>query len=155
VPIERIVANINIDEMLMLDRVRDIVAQGLEVSDLGTMAAKVARDMNIEISPDPYPEEVIFVRSDQYPFVKRGVPAIYVGLGYKPAVPGEDPLKNQLEWFRTIYHSPKDDMAQRLDYSMGAMLARYNYLLGVEVTSRTAPPAWTPGNFFGERFGRR
>jgi hypothetical protein len=154
VPIEQVVANINIDQILMLHAVRDVVAYGLEVSDLGTMAQKAARDMKIEISPDPYPEEVIFVRSDQYPFVKRGVPAIYVGLGYKPVREGQRPLQEQLEWFRTVYHSPQDELSQNIDNSMGAMLARYNYLLGLEVANRTAPPAWTPGNFFGEKFGR-
>jgi Zn-dependent M28 family amino/carboxypeptidase len=155
VPIDQLVANINIDEVLMLTAVRDIVPLGIEASDLGVMARKVARDMKLDISPDPYPEEVIFIRSDQYPFVRRGVPAIYVSLGYTPAVKGgPDPIKQQLEWFRTTYHTPQDDMSQSLDYAMAVMLARFNYLLGSEVTNRTAAPAWTPGNFFGQTFGR-
>jgi hypothetical protein len=155
VPIDAIVANINIDQILMLGSVRDLVAHGLETSDLGVMARKVAKDMSLEISPDPYPDEVIFVRSDQYPFVRRGIPALYVSLGYKPVTAGgRNSLEQQLEWLRTTYHTPKDDLSQQIDYTMGSMLARFNYLRGVEVANRTAAPAWTPGNFFGEKFGR-
>jgi hypothetical protein len=155
VPIEQLVGNINIDEIMMMRPVKDVVPLGVEVSDLGVAALKVARDMGLEVSPDPAPEEVFFVRSDQYPFVKRGVPAIYVGMGYKAVDPTIDAAREQTEWNRTRYHSPKDDLDQPIDYSVGATLARYNYLLGLEVANRTQPPAWTPGNFFGEKFGRK
>ncbi|MBK5258885.1 MAG: M20/M25/M40 family metallo-hydrolase [Thermoanaerobaculia bacterium] len=155
VPIEMIVANINIDEVMMLHAVKDVVPLGSEVSDLGDSVAKIASEMNLEISPDPYPEEVYFVRSDQYPFVKQGVPAIYVGMGYKAVDPGIDSKKAQIEWISTRYHTPKDDLSQDLDYSMVSTLARFNYKLGVEVANRTQRPAWTKGNFFGEKFGRK
>lgn len=155
VPARQLVANINIDEIMMLHPVRDIVPLGVEVSTLGDMSRKVAREMGLEISPDPYPEEVFFVRSDQYPFVKAGVPAIFVVTGYKAVDPEIDSTKEQIAWIKNVYHTPKDDLSQKLDYSVGAMLARFNYLLGLEAASSTAAPAWTPGNFFGERFGRR
>ncbi|HVS33868.1 MAG TPA: M20/M25/M40 family metallo-hydrolase [Thermoanaerobaculia bacterium] len=155
VPIRQVVGNINIDQILMLHAVRDVVPLGMEVSDLGVMARKVAAAMNLEISPEPYPDEVIFVRSDQYPFVKAGVPALYANLGYKPVDGKTDVLAANLTWFRTIYHSPQDDLGQNIDYSMGALLAKFNYLVAVEAANRTAPPAWTPGNYFGEKFGRR
>lgn len=154
VPARQLVGNINIDEILMMHAVKDVVAFGVEVSSLGDMARKVAQGMGLEVSPDPYPEEVIFVRSDQYPFVKAGVPAIFVVTGYKAVDPNIDSVREQIEWIKTVYHTPKDDLSQKLDYSVGATLARFNYLLGLEAASSTAAPAWTPGNFFGEKFGR-
>src|SRR5436190_1865572 len=81
-------------------------------SPLGDAAARVAKSMGLLISPDPQPEEVVFVRSDQYPFVKRGVPAIYVGSGYKAVDPKFDIEAEAVKWEETIYHSPKDDMSQ-------------------------------------------
>jgi hypothetical protein len=155
VPIDQLVANINIDQIMMMHAVKDVIPLGVEVSDLGAAALKVAKDMGLEVSPDPAPEEVYFVRSDQYPFVKRGVPAIYVGMGNKAVDPAIDSLREQTHWVRTRYHSPKDDLEQPLDYSVPATLARYNYLLGLEVANRTQPPKWTPGNFFGQKFGRK
>ena len=155
VPAAQLVANINIDQILMLHAVRDVVPLGVEVSDLGAMAKKVAADMNLEISPEPYPDEVIFVRSDQYPFVKAGVPALYVNLGYKPVDGKTDVLAANRAWFRTTYHSPQDDLSQNIDYSMGALLARFNYLVASEAANRATRPKWTPGNYFGQKYGRQ
>jgi len=155
VPIDQIVANINIDEILMIVPTKDIVVWGIETSDLGQTARKVAREMGLEISPDPYPEEVVFVRSDQYPFVKRGVPALFAGIGTKGVDPAVDVEKLQRRWFVTRYHAPKDDLDQPIDYPTGAKFTEFNYRLGLEVANRTAPPAWTPGNFFGEKFARK
>jgi hypothetical protein len=155
VPLENLVANINIDEIFMFTPVRDVIPIGIETSDLGDAARRVAQEMKLEISPDPYPEEVIFVRSDQYPFVKQGVPALFVIAGSKPVDPKVDVLRLQLDWIKTRYHQPTDDLGQPLDFSVGATLAEYVHRLGLDVANRTARPRWTPGNFFGEKFGRR
>ncbi len=155
VPIDNIVANINIDEILMIAPVKDIVVWGIETSDLGDTSRKIAKDMGLEISPDPYPEEVIFVRSDQYPFVKRGVPAIFAGVGTKSVDPSVDVEKLQRQWFVTRYHAAKDDLDQPIHYPTGATFTEFNYRIGLDVANRTAPPAWVPGNFFGEKFARK
>jgi Zn-dependent M28 family amino/carboxypeptidase len=155
VPIDSIVANINIDEILMLAPIKDVVPIGIETSDLGDAARRVAKEMNVEISPDPHPEEVVFVRSDQYPFVKRGVPAIFVGAGYKALDPKVNVAKMQIEWIKKRYHQPSDDLTQPMYIPVGAMVAEFNYRLGLDVANRTARPRWTPGNFFGAKFGRR
>jgi Zn-dependent M28 family amino/carboxypeptidase len=153
VPASAIVADINIDEIFMFAPTRDVVPIGGEHSTLGDAVAHAAAKMNLEISPDPQPEEVVFVRSDQYPFVKRGIPAVYVGSGYKPVDPKVDLVKAIEKWEETIYHTPKDDMTQPLDFSVGAMVAKFDYLLGDEVANAAARPKWRKGDFFGEMFG--
>ena len=155
VPSPQVVGNINIDEIMMIDDVKDIVPLGIEVSTLGDMARDVAKEMKLQISPDPYPEEVYFVRSDQYPFVRAGVPALFLCSGYVAVDPKVDAKAHQLQWIKTIYHTPKDDMEQPLDFTNGAVIARFGYLLGVKAANAAAAPAWTPGNFFGEKFGRK
>jgi len=155
VPLSSLVANINIDEILMFAPVRDVVPIGGEHTTLSESIDRVARQMNVIISPDPEPEEVVFVRSDQYPFVKAGVPAVYVGAGYKAVDPTVNVLQKQIEWISTKYHTPLDDMSQKLDYSVGAMVATFDYLLGLDVANATAPPQWKKGDFFGEMFARR
>ncbi|HVR40199.1 MAG TPA: M28 family metallopeptidase, partial [Thermoanaerobaculia bacterium] len=67
VPIDNLVANINIDEIMMLHATRDYVALGAETNDLGDAAARIASEMKMELTADPFPQEVFFVRSDQYP----------------------------------------------------------------------------------------
>jgi peptidase M28-like protein len=153
VPLQSIVADVNVDEILMFHPVKDVVPIGGEHSTLGDDAARAAKAMGLVVSPDPQPEEIVFVRSDQYPFVKRGVPSIYVGAGYKAVDPKYDVVKESVKWEEEIYHSPKDDMSQPLDFTVGAMVAKFNYLLGRDVADAPARPRWKKGDFFGEMFG--
>jgi hypothetical protein len=155
VPAGQLVANINIDQIFMPYAVKDVIALGAETNDLGDVARDVARDMKIGLSPDPFPEEVFFVRSDQYPFVRRGIPAIYIGPGFEAVAPNVSVKNAMSEWMRTRYHSPKDDLGQQLDHSVAAMLAEFDYRLGMAVANRDARPRWKPGDFFGETFGRK
>ncbi|HEX8154985.1 MAG TPA: M28 family metallopeptidase [Thermoanaerobaculia bacterium] len=154
VPKANIVGNINIDEIWMLVRTRDLVALGAETNDLGDTAARIAKAMKFDLSPDPFPEEVFFVRSDQYPFVKQGIPAIYVGVGYKAVDPNVDAAKIQEQWMVERYHNPKDDMTQPMNFDVAVMLTEFNYRLGLEVANAPNRPRWKPGDFFGEKFGK-
>ncbi|HEY0160427.1 MAG TPA: M28 family metallopeptidase [Thermoanaerobaculia bacterium] len=155
VPVDQLVGNINIDMLVMTHRTRDLVAYGAETNDLGDLAAGIAREMNIELTPDPFPEEVIFVRSDQIAFVRRGIPAIYLGLGFRAVDPNVDNQSEFSRWLRTRYHSPKDDLQQPIDWSSALLLTEFEYRLGLAAANRDARPAWKPGDFFGVTFGRR
>jgi len=154
VPLQSIVANVNVDEILMQTRTRDVVLIGAEHSTLSDVAASVARRANVSISPDPYPDEAVFVRSDQYPFVKRGVPAVFVLAGYRAVDPNVDAQKLQMQWITTLYHTPKDDMTQPIDFGEGAMVTDFAWRLGHAVANATARPQWKKGDFFGTTFGR-
>lgn len=155
VPLENLVGNINIDMLVMIRRTRDLIPIGIETNDLGDLARDVAREMNVELSPDPFPEEVVFVRSDQYPFVRRGIPAIYVDPGYKAVDPSFDAPAAHKEWLRVRYHTPKDDLEQPIDWSAALLLAEFDYRLGRAAANREQRPRWKPGDFFGQTFGRR
>ncbi len=155
VPADSIVADINIDEILMFHPVRDVTPIGAEHSTLDAVVKKVAAAQHVELSADPYPEEVVFVRSDQYPFVKRGVPAVYVGAGYHAVDKSHNILADTMEWIKNIYHTPKDDITQPIDYSVGAQVAHFDFGIGLEVANADARPQWKKGDFFGETFGKR
>lgn len=153
VPREKIVANLNVDMFLMLYPLRDVVAFGAEHSSLGQTAEQAARRLGLEVSPDPYPEEVIFVRSDQYSFVQQGVPSLFLTNGFKSDDPaGGGPLF--LKWLQTHYHKPGDDMNQTFDFDSGAKFARLNFLIAHQIAQEDPAPRWNAGDFFGEKFGR-
>ena len=154
VPLPRIVADINMDMFLMLEPMRDVIVFGGEHSSLGPMAA---RAVGLSPVPDPAPEEVVFIRSDQFPFVRQGVPAVFPVLsGAREVAPG-DSLSPMQRWRRTIYHSPQDDMTQPMDMESGARFMRMQFLLALDVANATARPTWNRGDFFGDTFakGRR
>jgi Zn-dependent M28 family amino/carboxypeptidase len=148
VPVSQIVADVNLDEVSFLYDFKDIVPLGAEHSSLGIVADDVARHMGLEVSPDPAPEEVFFVRSDQYSFVEQGVPSIYIGEGYKAVDPKLDGQKMQGNWESTRYHLPNDDMAQPLDFNAMAKCTRVNLATGYEIAQQTGKPHWNQGDFF-------
>jgi len=154
VPGGKIIANINMDMFLMLFPAKDLVALGGEHTSLGPIAREAAEKVGLAISPDPIPEEVRFIRSDQYSFVKEGVPAISLKTGSISADPAIDGDKVTKEWLRTIYHTPKDDMNQTFDWATGVKYAQTNFLIALMVANGTARPKWVAGDFFGGKFGK-
>ena len=153
IPVEGLVANVNLDGALMLHPLHDVVAFGAEHSSLAGVVEQAAHHLGLELSPDPMPEQVLFVRSDQYSFVRRGVPSVFVVEGLKTGDPKGDGRALLTEWMETRYHTPQDDLSQPLDFEAGATFARVNFLIGYLVANQTPRPQWNAGDFFGEKFG--
>ena len=154
VPAGTIVADVNIDSLGLLLPSADVAGIGADSSTLGETLQRAALRLGVEISPDPVPAQVLFIRSDQYSFVRQGVPSVFLNSGFKPLHAGDDPAAQFERWLGTVYHSPKDDMAQQpLDLFAGARLARLNLLLGLLVADQPERPQWKPGDFFGRTYG--
>jgi hypothetical protein len=154
VALKSIVANINIDGApgSYFD-MKDVVALGAEHSTLGDEVASAAKIIGYDVSPDPMPEEVSFIRSDQYSFVLQGVPAVDIEDGVKstdPKINGFDVIK---KWLVTRYHTPLDNMEQPIDFESAAKGAVMNFLVGYQVAQHDAAPQWNKGDFFGSTFG--
>lgn len=154
VPRERIVANVNMDMPVMLGPVADLVAFGAEHSTLGAVAQRAARAEGFSLSPDPMPEETIFVRSDQYSFVKRGIPSLYLDAGQRSRDPEIDQKDRVAAFLRDRYHQPSDDLSQPIDYASLAALARVNARIAASIANDRRRPRWHPDSFFRARFAR-
>ena len=151
VPRRSIVADINMDMFLMLYPVGDVVLLGGEHSSLGTLGATAAKASGFDVSADPFPEEVRFIRSDQYSFVEEGIPAIHIKPGNKSRDASIDGAKVTRDWLRNNYHSVHDDMTQTFDFASGARYAETNLRL-VRAVANGARPEWRAGDFFAETF---
>jgi Zn-dependent M28 family amino/carboxypeptidase len=152
---ENLVANINLDGVSLFYDFKDIVALGEEHSSLGKVVREAASRMDLEVSPDPMPEEVFFIRSDQYSFVRQGIPAVMVSEGFKARDPRIDGRKVSLDWEAKLYHTPKDDMSQPLDFGAAVRCIRLQFLIGYLTAQNNNRPAWNPGDFFGKTFGEK
>lgn len=147
-----LVANINLDMPVLLAPSTDVVPIGVEHSTLkGTLDA-AAKDIGVALSPDPFPEEVIFVRSDQYPFIRAGIPAVYLINGVTSADGKRDPKLAFSKFLREHYHQPSDEVDLPIAYDDAARLARLNARIGRIVGDAAQRPRWNDGDFFGERF---
>jgi hypothetical protein len=148
VPLENITSNITLDTpMGLLFAGKDLVAYGSEHSSLARNVELAARQIGYQVSADPIPEETVFIRSDQYSFVRAGVPSVFIN-------GGTDGLDITRKWLVTKYHTPLDSMNQDFDYQSGAKAAGMNFLVGFEVAQEDQSPAWNKGDFFGSKFGK-
>ena len=152
VPRGALVADINMDMPVALGPLADWVAFGAEHSTLGPVAARAARAEGYRLAPDPMPEEIVFVRSDQYMFVRQGIPSIYMSAGTGSLDPAIDLGARTQEFLRRHYHQPSDAAGLPIHYPSLAALARINARIVREVADARARPAWNPGDFFGTRF---
>jgi Zn-dependent M28 family amino/carboxypeptidase len=149
VPAGRIAAVVDLDMPLLLYRFTDVIAFGADHSQVAETVRRAAAEMGVGLSPDPMPEENIFVRSDHYEFVKEGVPAIMLATGF--ANGGAEKWHGFL---RGAYHHPNDDLSQPIDWASGARFARLNYLISRELADSDRRPLWYKGDFFGDLFAQ-
>ena len=149
-----LVANINMDMPVFLADVTDVVPIGIEHSTLEADVQAAAAALDIALTPDPKPEEVVFVRSDQYAFVRRGIPAVYLDAGIKARSPDVDALALYEDFLTGHYHQPSDETALPIHYPSAARLAQLNAAIGRRVGDAEARPRWKEGDFFGRTFGQ-
>ena len=150
VPFDKIVGNINLDMFLPLYPLTVIEVQGLTESSLGESVRAAAKDVGVEVQSDREPEENRFIRSDQYSFIRRGIPALAFKFGYAFGSPEE---KIRRDWVRDVYHRPKDDLTQPVDLEAAARFNRVILGLLQRVANEPARPSWNQDSFF-KRFAR-
>jgi Zn-dependent M28 family amino/carboxypeptidase len=140
-----IVADINIDMFLPIVPLKLLTVYGLTESDLGDAVTKIAQARGITIQPDPEPLRNIFVRSDQYSFIRQGIPSLTMKVGAEPGSPEAQKMK---DWLTNRYHAPSDDINQPVDLSAAAGYEEIMRALLIEVATNPNRPQWKPDSFF-------
>ncbi|HCR54203.1 MAG TPA: peptidase M28 [Cytophagales bacterium] len=156
IPKESMVANFSLDMPFFFHPVLDIVPYGAQHSSLSKPLTATAKYLDIGIGPDPFPEQVVFIRSDHYSFIRRGIPALFIKSGFK-TVPEDkvDRSVSDVAWRSTTYHKPNDDMNQDFDFDAAGTHVKVNFLTGYQVANDPQRPTWNPGDFFGGKFGQQ
>jgi hypothetical protein len=151
VPFAKIVGNINLDMFLPLYPLKVIEVQGLAESSLGESVRVAAKELGVEVQTDREPDQNRFIRSDQYSFIRRGVPALAFKFGYEF---GSEDEKTRLAWVRDRYHRPSDDLSQPVNLEAAAKFNRVIMALLRRVADDAARPTWNADSFF-KRFASR
>ena len=145
VPVKNIVADINTDMFLPLYPLKILTVYGLEESTVGDDARAVAQAMGIKAQPDPEPVRNIFIRSDQYNFVRRGIPSVMVDIGNEK---GSPEAAIEKKWLTERYHAPSDDLDQPVDKQAAA---KFNVLVETlieRIANADGRPSWKANSFF-------
>ncbi len=145
VPAKSMVADVNIDMFLPIVPLKVLKVQGLAESDLGDSARDAAQAFGVRVQPDPQPLRNAFIRSDQYNFIRHGIPAVKLDVGFGPGSPDEKIFK---DWLTVRYHAPSDDLAQPVDRATAATYEEIIRQLLVSIANADARPKWKPDSFF-------
>jgi hypothetical protein len=145
VPASSLVADLNTDMFLPLFPMRSLIVNGLEESDLADDLYRVGRAAGISISGDPEPERNAFVRSDQYSFIRRGIPALAFKIGWTLGSPEHDIVKR---WRDERYHAPSDDLSQPIDLQAAEDFTRFYTALVQAIADRDTRPRWNDASVF-------
>jgi len=154
VPIDSIVSEVNLDMPVLLYDFGDVIAFGAEHSSMGDTVREAAGSYGIELSPDPFPEQNIFVRSDHYRFVQQGVPSVFLVTGMKSLDDGVDTQSIFEGFLKQHYHKPSDDLNLPINYAAAAKFTRINVKVGELIANDPRRPSWREGDFFGRTFAK-
>jgi Zn-dependent M28 family amino/carboxypeptidase len=145
VPPKSIVADVNVDMFLPIVPLKVLRVLGLDDSDLGDRAREIAKAENVQVQPDPEPLRNLFVRSDQYNFIRHGVPSIIMSVGSEPNSPEQKIFK---DWLTNRYHAPSDDLNQPVDFEAAAKYEEIIRSMLINVANDDHRPQWKQDSFF-------
>jgi len=140
-----IVADINTDMFLPIYPLKLLTVYGLDESSLGWMVRDVAQKEGVTVQPDPEPLRNSFIRSDQYSFIRQGIPSLAMQVGYKPGTPEAVTHK---QWLTERYHAPSDDTNQPVDLAAAGKFEDIVQALAMKVADAPARPQWENTSFF-------
>jgi Zn-dependent M28 family amino/carboxypeptidase len=148
-PLAKTVAEINMDEINVNGRTKDLTLIGYGASDLDDYARIAAGEQGRTVHADAEPEKGYYYRSDHFNFAKQGVPALNPDSGVefvgKPAEYGQKVRDN---WTEHIYHTPKDVITPEWDLSGAKEDLKVLLAVGYRVAQAEKFPEWKPGNEF-------
>jgi len=124
---------------------RSLRVQGINDSTLGDRAAAIAKSLVVKAISDPEPLRNLFVRSDQYNFIRHGIPSVIMDVFYEPNSPEATIFK---DWLTQRYHAPSDDVNQPVDLHAAALYEELVRRLLVDTANSAARPQWKADSFF-------
>lgn len=152
VPSDRIVAAISVDGLMAFHDFRGIVALGAEHSTLGQISARAAEAIDAVHVPDPIPERGNLALSDQYPFLRVGIPVLFPNPARGQTRGGGDDTAAWDDYESRHYHQPSDDMNLPLRWDVAERWTRYIESLVQGTANAEVRPTWYEGDALADVF---
>ena len=148
VPREKIVADLNLDQLRPIFPLTILTMEGLTDSSLGATVQTLAGKDGIEIRPDLEPERNLFRRADNYNFVRIGVPIASFIFGYNR---GSAEERIYRDWYARRYHKPQDDLSTPIDWKAAVKFNLFYRELTLAVANADARPTWSAGSAYAPK----
>jgi Zn-dependent M28 family amino/carboxypeptidase len=152
VPNSKIAININYDAIYPSGQTRDVVVTGAERTSAWPIVQEAARRFRLDIADDPRPEQGSYYRSDHFMMARAGVPAFSVKSGSKVLGKSDDFAAQQFREYNTKnYHQPSDEYRDDWDFASLEHVARFGYLVGLNIANAPQMPKWNAGDEFARQ----
>ncbi|MBL8233422.1 MAG: M28 family peptidase [Bryobacterales bacterium] len=145
VPKGAIIGDLNFDMFLPLFPLKRLIVYGMDESTMGDTARQAIEKHGLVAMRDPQPSRNSFIRSDQYSFIRRGIPALAFKFGY---VPGSAEEKTFQGWLKERYHALSDDLSQPVDREAAAQFNRVMAEIAIAIGNEPQRPEWTAESIF-------
>jgi Zn-dependent M28 family amino/carboxypeptidase len=147
-PLEKTVADINIDTLNVWGKARDIEDTSYGFSDLDDMLAVAAKRQGREMIPNPRAEKGSIYRADNFEFSKVGLPSLYIGKNQRLLSRPNNAALRSDEYDLKDYHQPSDDVKPDWDLSGAVQDVDLLFEVGYQVANADKFPEWKAGNEF-------
>nr|WP_233267490.1 M28 family metallopeptidase [Paraglaciecola sp. L3A3] len=149
IPLDKTVANINMDAMNVLGKTKDVAVVGMGKSELETYLRKAAKAQNRHIVQEGKPEAGYYYRSDHFNFAKKGVPALYAKGGNEPIDQVTADYRKRTNVIITgCYHQVCDQFRENWDLSGIQQDAQLLFKVGHDLVNSNDWPKWTETSEF-------
>ncbi|MDW7550603.1 MULTISPECIES: M28 family metallopeptidase [Pseudoalteromonas] len=143
IPAKQTVANINMDSLNLLGKVKDISVVGIGKSELDEMLETAAKAQDRAVSGDPRPAAGGYYRSDHFAFANMGVPAMYAGGGTEARDAATEKYRKRMGLvLRGCYHQPCDRYRDEWDLSGAVQDLQLFFKVGYDVSQQNEWPKW-------------
>ncbi len=149
-PVDKTVANINMDALNPNGPMKDLTVVGYGQSELDDYAREEAAKQDRYILPDQEPEKGFYFRSDHFNFAKVGIPALYASGGYDHLTKGKEYARGKADDFTSNrYHQPSDEYRSELWSLEGVVQdAQLFFNIGKRLANEATFPKWKEGSEF-------
>ncbi|MCC8424952.1 M28 family metallopeptidase [Mucilaginibacter sp. UR6-11] len=148
-PLNKTVANINIDGFNNIGKTRDVTISGSGQSQLEDYLKDQLKKDGRYLAPEAHPEAGHYFRSDHFSFAKVGVPSITIGGGIDNVEKGKEyGKKKQEEYIAVRYHQPADQFDSTWNLDGGLEDIELIFKIGKRLAFETSFPQWNAGSEF-------
>ena len=149
IPASQTVANINMDSLNLLGKVKDISVVGIGKSEMDSLLETAAKAQGRTVSGDPKPSSGGYYRSDHFAFANMGVPAMYAGGGSEALDEETANYRKRMSLvLRGCYHQPCDRYRDEWDLSGAVQDLQLFYQVGFDISERKEWPKWNATSEF-------
>lgn len=155
-PVEKVAAVINLDVIPLWGENNDVTITGYGHSTLDESVAELAPRYGRYVMPDPDARNGMFYRSDHFPFVQKGIPAMFAKGWNDNRKHGKEWAKEKIKHYWTeIYHKPTDQTHPETD-DYGGLLQEVKLFfdLGYNWANAKNYPQWKPESEFADILDR-